>query len=184
MVVLLLPAIAAAGQETTWDKGAATSTVSAYPRLVDSPSAAAADAGTLPANIALPVGHRDLLRRMWQRSPTFRRQCARIAGAPELLVRVIVTGPGPVGSGCAKTTLRRAGTVLEADVQLGCVAKVVELVAHEFEHIIEQLDGVRLADVGERAPSLVKVSGQGTFETRRAIEAGRAVADEVTRVRK
>jgi hypothetical protein len=89
-----------------------------------------------------------------------------------------------VGSGCAKTTLRRAGTFLEADVQLGCVARVVELVAHEFEHIIEQLDGVRLADVGERAPSLVKVSGQGTFETRRAIEAGRAVADEVTRVRK
>jgi len=49
---------------------------------------------------------------------------------------------------------------------------------------LEQLDGVRLAEAAALAPSLVTVSGDGTFETRRAIDAGRAVAGEVAGARK
>ena len=192
VAMLVTPSLAAARQEhVTGETWAGQAAVSSYPRLVDTargsplpgtgtpPVASSPDAGAPPANITLPSGLRDLLRRMWQRSPTFRRQCARIAGVPDLRVRVTIAGPGAVGLACAKTRLRRGGTGLEADILLGCMARVVELVAHELEHIIEQLDGVRLAEAAARAPSLVAVSGDGTFETRRAIDAGRAVAGEV-----
>jgi len=51
-----------------------------------------------------------------------------------------------------------------------------ELIAHEIEHIVEQLDGVDLeAQAGNGA---VWSSGHRTFETRRAIEVGRRVARE------
>ena len=198
VAMLVTPSMAAAGQEhVTGDTWAGQAAVSSYPRLVDTARgsplpgtgtppvpAPSPDAGSPPANITLPSGLRDLLRRMWQRSPTFRRQCARIAGVPDLRVRVTIAGPGEVGLACAKTRLRRGGAGLEADIQLGCMARVVELVAHELEHIIEQLDGVRLAEAAARAPSLVTVSGDGTFETRRAIDAGMAVAGEVAGARK
>jgi hypothetical protein len=45
--------------------------------------------------------------------------------------------------------------------------------------VIEQLEGVRLADIARRTPTLVHGLADGSFETRRAIDTGRAVAIEV-----
>jgi hypothetical protein len=53
--------------------------------------------------------------------------------------------------------------------------------AHEIEHIVEQL---RDEPAGARGGELRLVTADKTFETRRAIEAGRAVVDEMTRARR
>jgi hypothetical protein len=54
--------------------------------------------------------------------------------------------------------------------------KAPELIAHEMEHILEQLEGVDLQARG----GVVWKSGDTAFETSRAIEAGRQAAREVT----
>ena len=46
----------------------------------------------------------------------------------------------------------------------------LELIAHEIEHVIEQLEGVRLCQEVESARAWV--TQRGAFETQRAIAAG------------
>lgn len=112
-----------------------------------------------------------------ERSATFRRQCARIARAPMLRVTLHVRGDLAEGGPRALTTIDRYDTgSIRAEVTLRLGRDYLEMLAHEFEHILEQLDGVVLRDevaMGRawRAPS-------GAFETRRASNAGiRAVRE-------
>ena len=49
----------------------------------------------------------------------------------------------------------------------------------EFEHIVEQLDGVDLARFARLAPGTVWATGTQQFETERAAHTGRLVAAEV-----
>jgi len=106
-----------------------------------------------------------------QRSATFRQQCARIARTPELRVTLHVRGSLPERGARALTNIDRFETgAIRADVALRLGRDYLEMLAHEFEHILEQIDGVVLRDevaMGRawRAPS-------GSFETRRASDAG------------
>jgi sulfur relay (sulfurtransferase) complex TusBCD TusD component (DsrE family) len=54
----------------------------------------------------------------------------------------------------------------------------VELIAHELEHVLESLDGVKFLMEAGQGRSRVSLSA-GSYETPRAIEAGRRVAQEV-----
>jgi hypothetical protein len=53
-----------------------------------------------------------------------------------------------------------------------------ELMAHEFEHIVEQLDGVDLPVRAAVPGSGVRACSDGSYETIRAARIGRLVADE------
>jgi Tol biopolymer transport system component len=79
----------------------------------------------------------------------------------------------------ARTVLaRKDSSLVSANVYLTPSLDAPELIAHELEHILEQLDGVDLqAQAGNDA---VWKADDGAFETRRAIEAGRRVAREIT----
>ena len=59
----------------------------------------------------------------------------------------------------------------------------VELIAHELEHVIEQLDDIDLRTLAKVPSSGVKrcEGREEAYETVRAIRAGRAVSDEVRR---
>ena len=57
-------------------------------------------------------------------------------------------------------------------------AQAVELIAHELEHVIESVEGVEFLMESRRGTSRVSVSG-GAYETQRAIETSRRVAQEV-----
>ena len=96
-------------------------------------------------NVTIASVYQPLVDAMLARSPTFRRQCARIAAAPYLSV-LIRTDP-PVGTRArALTQIQRlSGGLVQAVVQIGHSAVVGELIAHEIEHILEQLDGVDLS---------------------------------------
>jgi hypothetical protein len=136
-----------------------------------------------PANLTVPPALRPLVDAMLRKSPTFRRQCMRIADAVGLnIVFEYVQTP---------TELFRARAIVSrtpdgrrtALVQLRTLDDAVELVAHEIEHVIEQLDGIDLHARAAVPTSGVHVCDCGTsaFETERAIRVGQRVAEEVRR---
>lgn len=138
--------------------------------------------GDLPANLDVPPLLRPLLSKMWAQSQTFRRQCARLRAEPRIQVRVYMGAAGGHSGGRAATEFQRRGTGLEAAVYLrnrDVERDRIELIAHEFEHILEQLDGLDLARLARLSPTTVWVIGDHVFETQRAAQTGRAVAAEV-----
>ena len=118
-----------------------------------------------------------LIEAMWWGSPTFRRQCQRLAAERELVVTV--RGPWTTGVDPgirASTSIVRAGHLITARILLASPVDTVELIAHEIEHIIEYLDQIRLSD------HVSAGNAQGVregFESRRAVAIGLRVAREV-----
>ena len=138
----------------------------------------------VPPNIVVPAVYRPIFADMFRHSPTFRRQCSRLARASDLVIDLTPSMQPGLASGEALTRIMRRPAGIEAAVQIGPTGDPVLLIAHEFEHILEQLDGVDLPSMATRTSTGVRlVSGTGHFETERAIAAGRRVVDEVTRGR-
>jgi hypothetical protein len=144
----------------------------------------AAETLVLPANVSGDIVHQTFLTKLLKDSPTFRNQCRRLAAATQLQVRVLVDDEPrrdiTVNGRTAMTY--KGGVLISAHVYLRPSPRVMEFIAHELEHIIEQLDGVDLA--AEAGKGAVWKSGTGRFETRRAIEIGRRVATEIHERRK
>ena len=57
---------------------------------------------------------------------------------------------------------------------------IVEIIAHELEHVLERVDGINYLQES-RVGSAVRLLPGGAFETERAIAAGQRVAREVAR---
>jgi hypothetical protein len=70
---------------------------------------------------------------------------------------------------------------LSATINIGFRESAQELIAHEFEHVIEQLDGIDLAARAELANTGVRLIGHATnkFETTRAQRTGLKVVSEL-----
>ncbi len=133
---------------------------------------------SLPFNIDAGILEPDLIE-LLQGSPTFRQQCARIAATRVLRVTVRISTT-IIAGGRAQTIIHRyeAGGI-RAQVTLGFAEDYVELLAHEFEHVLEQVDGVRLdAEVAARRAWLTP---SGAFETRRASGSGPCGRPEAAR---
>jgi hypothetical protein len=117
-------------------------------------------------------------------SPTFRRQCLRIAGERHLTIHLVIAPPASRSNVRALTTITRQPDGRQsARIVIAPRHDVVELVAHEFEHIIEQLDGVDLAARAPRPQGGVRMQSEssGVFETVRATRIGQRVSAEVRR---
>ena len=151
--------------------------VGVYDEPQTAPSGVAA-----PPNLAVPSAYQPAVATMLERSPMFRRQCLRLAAAPHLAVVVRITHPNN-GGPRARTQIRREGGQLSADVEINPYGDFTELLAHELEHIIEQLDGIDLAAKSGVARSGVRLCADGTFETSRAVRVGTLVALEARRER-
>ena len=123
-----------------------------------------------------------IVRETCRRSLTFRRQLIRLASAPRLLVTVAVRPLGTSSNAQARTRFaRKHGVLTRADVEIGPadMPKLVELIAHELEHVLEQLDDVNLTQMaqGPGVRSLRPERGP-SFETARARQIGLDVAAE------
>jgi len=137
-----------------------------------------------PQNLVVAAMYRPLVESMLRQSPTFRRQCVRIAAAPSLTVHLAITKPSPGYDVRATTHMTRdADGRLSAAIQIAPLHDVEELIAHEFEHIIEQLDGVDLAAHAAQRHTGVFAIGhrRDIFETMRAKRAGLKVVSELGR---
>jgi hypothetical protein len=153
-------------------------------------SGALSSAGTAPcaafgAVVHLPdtIQVADDLRRpvdtMLRKSPAFRSQCRQIALVRQLYARVRID-PWLIGKPYrARTTIHRLSSgVIVADIDITSLGDPTEWLAHELEHLIEQLDGLELADLARRRQGAWH-SADEMFETDRAIRMGRTVLDEV-----
>ena len=133
----------------------------------------------LPANVDMPRDLERVIRRIYARSPAFRAQCERIASADNLRVTVRIDTSIP--SRCrAFTIVRRRGYEIYADVHLPPSSGLTELVAHEFEHVLEQIEGLDLRRLARVKGSGVRMLEGRLFETDRAQAAGRVVAAEAS----
>ena len=147
-----------------------------------------ADSVHLPPNILTSQHYRPLLEWMLQSSWTFRRQCLRVAQDPHVTV-IVQTRRIPLpASARALTRMRRPGDgSLVAEINIvPAVGDEVELIAHELEHVIEQLDGIDLPARAAVANSGVRALADSelAFETTRATAIGLRVAREVSSARR
>src|SRR5262249_32302261 len=91
---------------------------------------------SIPSNIIIPDVYRNLLEEMLRRSPTFRRQCLRIAAEPHVMISVEVAPRAPGAGIRAMTRIRKALSGLTAWIQINSSDDEVELLSHELEHVI------------------------------------------------
>jgi len=131
---------------------------------------------SLPSNIDAGMLQPQVLG-LLQRSPTFQEQCRRIAAVRALRVTVRV-GTAVDGGAHAQTIISRydAGAI-RAEVTLRFSGDYLLLLAHEFEHILEQVEGIDLHE--EAASGRAWRTFTGAWETRRAANAGIRVRREV-----
>ena len=124
---------------------------------------------------------------MWHRSPTFRRQMSRLSQEPDIDTRLTIWSAAPSGNTRAETVLRRVrGGLRMATIRIKLPndeETIVELIAHELEHIVEQLDGVNLQLSVNRYGTGRGIRGVpgGRLETERAQRVGFAVRAEYLR---
>ena len=135
----------------------------------------------LPANLRVARLYQPLVEAMLRDSPTFRRQCVRIAAEAGLTVHLTMNAPPRRFDQRAITRITRHATGFTATVEIGALDDTQELIAHEFEHIIEQLDGVDLAARARLSHTGVSALGHraDVFETIRAQRMGRKVVSEL-----
>lgn len=123
---------------------------------------------------------RPTVRDMLARSATFRRQWNLVTEERGVHVAVFVA-TGPLGPMCrARTTIRKYSSgLLLAVVMIPPRGEYPELLAHELEHVIEQIEGIDLAALARSGSIRVRQRPDGAFETARAQNAGLTVATEL-----
>ncbi len=148
--------------------------------------AAAGGAGTpaepvrrlsLPPTVAIDETLRDRVEEALALSPTLQRQIAVVVGAPAIVEVRASLAPLPAFRRAEATIDRYDSGFIRARILVPPNADFVELLAHELEHVVEQIERVDLAAL-ERSRLASRDAG-GVFETVRARDAGRAAAMEV-----
>ena len=151
-------------------------TVAASLLVVHAVSALSICGSELPVNIQAGIFRRDMVR-LLERSETFRAQCGRVAATRYLRVVFSVARSLPEGSRAQTTIERYQAGAMVAFVSMKFAEDYVELIPHELEHVIEQIDHVQLSE--EAARQQAWRSPNGADETRRAMAAGLRVRQEV-----
>ena len=144
------------------------------------PATAAAEpipCASLPINLIVPPAYERSIANLIAQSPTLRRQCAIIASVPQ--VHVLLQAGYPARECRASTSFFRQGPVLRAHVSIPVSMDFPELLAHEFEHVIEQIEGLDLRRLSRQREAGVREVRPNAFETDRAVAAGRRAAAEV-----
>jgi hypothetical protein len=133
----------------------------------------------LPPNLRVPRDLRPALEQAMQRSATFQRQMRTLLHTQRVRMSVVYGGLRGMKLFQAHSTVtHHEYGALIVDTQLFAPADMVELIAHEVEHVCEQIEGVDLRALAGRRDSGVYDIG-GHYETQRAIVAGRRVSREV-----
>ena len=135
-------------------------------------------ASPLPSNVDFQP--RDLeaqIVRIYERSPTFRSQCERIGAADSLRITVRIDTAIP-NHYRAFSVIQRHGGQIRAEVHLPPSSDHSEMLAHEFEHILEQIEGLDLRTLARIKGSGVREVQYDLFESDRAQAVGRVVVAE------
>lgn len=131
----------------------------------------------VPANLVVPGALQPLVFSMWRESTTFRRQCARLAEHPNVVVRIELVVSMRHARARSAVTRRPGGLQAAVRISLREPERYVERIAHELEHVLEHVDGTDLPGLAAQGVEGVMNSG-GLYETARADSVGRTVARE------
>jgi hypothetical protein len=131
------------------------------------------------SNITVTAAFERVVREMLERSPTFRAQWAALAAKSNVRIRLRVETQSRPYRARTLISRYRYGMVI-ALVELPPYGDHVELIAHELEHVVEQLEGVNLRELATDPTAGVQDLWLG-YETMRAHDVGRQVAREYLR---
>ena len=129
----------------------------------------------IPANLIVPEAVRPLVAAMWRQSPTFRRQCARLAENPAVIVTIELVAGSRHRRALTRVQPHDTGLRAAVQIELRKPTLYVEHIAHELEHVLEYLDGTDLPRLARQRVDGV-MEGGGQYETARARAVGAAVA--------
>lgn len=134
----------------------------------------------LPENVRIDPFLMPRIKEMLRRSASFRQQCRRLAAAPWAHVGVKLNPQlFEAQSYRALSFIQRPQPkLIVARVTLQALSDPALWLAHELEHVLEQVDDVDVQEMAETKRGAWRV-GHHMFETRRAIVAGETVASEV-----
>lgn len=131
----------------------------------------------LPANVVIDAAIRDEVEELVALSPTLARQFAVVGAAPAKVEIRVSLARLPAFRRAEATISRYEAGFVAAQITLPPSADFAELLAHEIEHVVEQIEGVDLRAIARTGGATQDVSG--IYETVRARDAGRAAAHEV-----
>jgi hypothetical protein len=132
----------------------------------------------MPANLRMPDTLKPILEDVLRRSPTFRRQVQELHRAPRVRMAISYGNLSIWHLLRAESTMYRYefGAMM-VDTRLYTLKDIVEVIAHEMEHVCEQIEGVDVKALSHKRNSGVYNTG-AHYETLRAVLAGRQVARE------
>jgi hypothetical protein len=134
----------------------------------------------IPPHIRVEPLLRPVVADLLHRSETFRRQWLTIAAARSVRVVIVSAPPRLASAPRAHATLTRyASGLLRAVIEIPVPSEYAELLPHEFEHVIESIEGVDRSKLAAAGGQDVMELPDGAFETGRAREAGRTASQEV-----
>ena len=115
------------------------------------------------------------------KSATFRRQWDTISASRFIRVTIVLRfGMPEPGSTRARTEVSHfAYGAIRARIELPNATDLTELLAHELEHVVEQLEGLDLRALARQRGQGVAEVQKGVYETARARAAGLQVYREV-----
>jgi hypothetical protein len=144
----------------------------------ETPAPAAAPAERpWPCTLGVPRELRAGVDELWQSSPTFRRQCVRIAEADVTIA--LQVAPARTRTARALSSInRREGRVFYVSVALKDARFISEDLPHELEHVLEQIEGQNLA-AEVRAGRAIWIDSMRAYETDRARKAGKQALQEI-----
>ena len=138
--------------------------------------------GDLAAVFTMTSLFQPVIEDMLRRSPTFRRQCQRLVASGRVHVSLHTSVTARERMAAWTVITRLPADRIGARISIPLSDRMAELIAHEVEHVIEQLDGISLADMARIRDSGVRncdCAEDDTYETIRAVRVGRQVAAEM-----
>ena len=180
LVVGILLGSSAAVAQSVRDTGAARVSLATLDLLMPEVVGAGSPTTAATARVVVDAKLQGLVDDLLIRSPAFRRQWQRLVQLPRLSIRLDLVHSNHVGDdahAATRLSFLPDGS-LHAAVAIPGGRRLAELLAHEVEHILERLDGVKVDDQHALGDSSVR-RASGTFETARAVLVGQLVAKEI-----
>ena len=134
----------------------------------------------LPANIHASDALTGAIVPLLARSQTLRAQCTKIAASGRTQITLTLTTARMTAR--ARSTARRYATgLLIVDIEIPVASQdFAELLAHELEHATEFIDRLNFKALARvHGGQVVELGADGSFESQRAQNAGRAAAAEI-----
>ena len=141
---------------------------------LDAPAGASLPALAQPLNIQVDPLLQPLVEKLLRQSPTVRRQWQAI-GASRLVRVSLISSPllRESWTARARTAVSRYPQgAIRAVVELPSAVDITELLPHELEHVLEQVEGLDLPALAKDGGSGVQEVDRGVYETARARNAG------------